>query len=433
MFQYLQSFKARMSVLNATEAETEELAQKIDNIYLKVKENNKQFLNSTQFAKTMEVFTKDNSEMPSKEDLVRNHSDLMIELFRFTQKTDKKTATKVKDRAKKIKALTDTIKKLQAQIYEAENEELDFDALDSESSFTDLPKLYRKVHEVWIKREELLKRSTYTGRVMFKKYKCDSTPYPEINKCVESLFNSHLKKIKNRTTKGYVDESFTFIDVRKEIMNVIKEKQLAVMNCESMIETIYKDLLNEKRLRRQKDSEEMFETLETLQDLKPETFVKDDPLIELQLVKNKNTYDRRMDELIEKYTKEDRKMNGESILKDGLSEWETDGLVNNDEAFESLDIKDGDLEEDNNTNDEESDDDIELSAAPIPDFKTTETNGEASQTKETTPSDEMTATVEEKPIKRVSIQTVSKSVPITTEPEILINGDNSSDDVIIIS
>ena len=69
-------------------------------------------------------------------------------------------------------------------------------------------------------------------------------------------------------------------------MNVIKEKELAVMNCESMIETIYKDLLNEKGLRRQKDSEKMFKTLETLRELKSETFVIDDPLIELQLVKN---------------------------------------------------------------------------------------------------------------------------------------------------
>ena len=97
-----------------------------------------------------------------------------------------------------------------------------------------------------------------------------------------------MKKLKNKSTKGYIDESFTFIDVRKVINDEIAAKKLEISNCDALVQDVYKQLMNELKQRRQKDSEDVFETLETLDDLRPDDFdptVYSDPKVNIEIAK----------------------------------------------------------------------------------------------------------------------------------------------------
>jgi hypothetical protein len=104
------------------------------------------------------------------------------------------------------------------------------------------------------------------------------------------------------------------------------------------------------RKRRTLEVEDVFESLETLDDLAPESFVDNDPNIELQCSLNKTYYERKMQELFQKYTIQDRQKNGEKLINEGINEWDQT-LVDNEE-FESIDVKDGELDDEDS--DEES-------------------------------------------------------------------------------
>lgn len=365
--QYIKALKDRIRALNGDNAEADAECKHLEQIYDKLKTKNETFLKSKQFLKLMQLATREAVAAADSERLIVQHNDLLVELHRLTLQNEKGNAQKkVKNKRKKIEKLTNTLKRLQKEIYKAEHEELDYTALDSKNGWTDLPKLYRKAEEVWNRREELLKRSTYCGRLIYKRYYCELTTYPDINQCVEQLFNSYLKRLKNRKSKGYVDESFTFIDVRKAILDEISEKNLIISNAEDMITKIYEELIKELKNRREKDSEECIKSLEILDDLKPESFVKEDPQMEIALASNKCRFQSKLDELCEKYATEDRQKNGETLLQEGLSEWES-GPFEDNEEFESLDIKEGDLE-DEEKDDSQSDEETVLEATPLPDF-----------------------------------------------------------------
>ena len=399
------------------EDKIKEWSQKLEVIYQRVKTNKITFLNSNQFSKLMKVFSRDISQMSAERDLIRHHNDLILELKRFAlQSKASQSGPKIKNKIKKVNNLTTTLQQLLKEIKEAENQVLDLNSMEGKTSFTHLPKLYRKAYEVWVKREEMLNRSTVTGRNIFKKFKYDSTTYPEINKCVEQILTNHLKKMKSKETKGYVDESFTFIDVRKAILKEIEDKGLAVMGSEALIENIYKDLIRELRERREKDKEEAFETFITLDDLKPETFVETDPELELELAKNKKSGQQRMQDVFDKYAKEDRQKNCEKILTKGRPEWDS-YLVNNNEEFESLDVKDGDLEaDDEEVSDEEEEEEVESVSAPLSDFSEVKTE------------DKPTPTVINSESEPIAVNTNADPIVVTATSEPITNGCDESDD-----
>lgn len=344
--------------LKDNESKAQELISKLIEMVSRIRRERIQFSISRQFAKLFKVFAEDIGNEKDDNRVIRHHNDLLLELNRVLKSPNMspnkpKLSKDVKE--KRIQKLTETMKKLQKQITAAENEVFDYEALNDRSSYTDLPKLYKKLNDIWVKREELLKRSTNLGRILFKKFKYDSTPYPEINKCVEDLFNDFIKKLKNWDRKGYRDETFTFIDIHKAIMQVIKDKELDVRNADKLIGEVYEYLLQELRNRRIQESEDTFETLETLDDLTPETFVSTDPAIDVEIGKNKVYYERKMQELLQTYAKKDHEKNGECLVKEGMSEWD-ETLVDNEE-FESIDIKEGELDEEDSDgkNDEECD------------------------------------------------------------------------------
>ncbi|CAG2111172.1 unnamed protein product, partial [Medioppia subpectinata] len=294
---YLQAFKTRMNDMNADQKETDDILCRMNEMYDKLRQN-KSFLKSSQYSKLLEMFTEEVLQMVEKDRIVSHNNDLLIEMKRLTEKRVKKSGLKGTAKVKCVDKLTDKLKAVQKEIFRAENSELDFEALGGKSCWTDLPKLYRKAEELWVKREELLNRSTNTGRQLFKKLKYESTPYPEINRCVENVFNSYLKRMRTMrsVTSGrrYLDESFTIIDVRKAVLAEIESKHLIVTNSESMMAKIYEDLLLEMRNRRQKDGDEGIETYESYDDLRPETFVADDPLIDIECSKTKVLCERKM-------------------------------------------------------------------------------------------------------------------------------------------
>ncbi|XP_054156885.1 uncharacterized protein LOC128955260 [Oppia nitens] len=376
---YLQTFSHRMIELNGSGQQTEDLADKLNIVFDKLKQNNNPFLQSSQFEKLVTMFRDEVSAMTSDFRVIAHHNDLLIEMNRLTQEP-KKAAKKsaVKDKTKAIERLTLTLKKLQRQMVDSENEVLDYEAMGQRSKFTDIPKLARRIQQVWEKREELLKRSTNCGRTAFKRFKYEGTSHPDINKCVEDIFNTHMKKLKSLKSRGYVDESFTFIDLRKQILDVIQEKNLSIMNTESTVEMIYRDLLNEKRSRRMQDTEETIETLELLDDLKPETMPTNDPEVEIEIAKNKSLYERKLQDLFQKYAEEDKRKNGD-LIKNGLTEWENN-LDEDNEEFESLDVKEGELEaessdddEDKEDKEEEENEEINFGDTSVPNFDNRET------------------------------------------------------------
>jgi hypothetical protein len=335
------------------ETKTEEQINKLNQLVMQLRHEKKSFSNSAQFAKLMKVFANDIANEKDDNRVFRHHNDLMIELNRIIKKP--KTNSRKKKLSKdqinsRVKKLTERLKKLEKAISSAENEPLDYEAMDKNSSFTDLPKLYKKQIQLWEEREDLLKRSKSTGRMIYKKLKYDSTPFPEINKCVENLFNNYIKKMSNWNNKGYRDETFTFIDIHKAITQVINDNKLCVDNSNELIEGVFRDLTQEMRKRRTLEVEDVFESLETLDDLAPESFVDNDPNIELQCSLNKTYYERKMQELFQKYTIQDRQKNGEKLINEGTNEWDQT-LVDNEE-FESIDVKDGELDDEDS--DEES-------------------------------------------------------------------------------
>jgi hypothetical protein len=328
------------------ETKTEEQINKLNQLVTQLRHEKKSFSNSAQFAKLMKVFANDIANEKDDNRVFRHHNDLMIELNRIIKKPKTNSSKKKLSKDKinsRIKKLTERLKKLEKAISSAESQPLDYEAMDKNSSFTDLPKLYKKQIQLWEEREDLLKRSKSTGRMIYKKLKYDSTLFPEINKCVESLFNNYIKKMSNWNKKGYRDETFTFIDIHKAITQVINDKKLCVENSNELIEGVFRDLTQEMRKRRTLEVEDVFESLETLDDLAPESFVDNDPNIELQCSLNKTYYERKMQELFQKYTIQDRQKNGEKLINEGVNEWDQT-LVDNEE-FESIDVKDGELDD----------------------------------------------------------------------------------------
>jgi hypothetical protein len=328
------------------ETKTEEQINKLNQLVTQLRHEKKSFSNSAQFAKLMKVFANDIANEKDDNRVFRHHNDLMIELNRIIKKPKTNSSKKKLSKDKinsRIKKLTERLKKLEKAISSAESQPLDYEAMDKNSSFTDLPKLYKKQIQLWEEREDLLKRSKSTGRMIYKKLKYDSTLFPEINKCVESLFNNYIKKMSNWNKKGYRDETFTFIDIHKAITQVINDNKLCVENSNELIEGVFRDLTQEMRKRRTLEVEDVFESLETLDDLAPESFVDNDPNIELQCSLNKTYYERKMQELFQKYTIQDRQKNGEKLINEGVNEWDQT-LVDNEE-FESIDVKDGELDD----------------------------------------------------------------------------------------
>lgn len=348
--------RRRMNAVNDTEhneTKTEEQINKLNQLVIQLRHERKSFSNSAQFAKLMKVFANDIANEKDDNRVFRHHNDLLIELNRIIKKPKTNSTKKKLSKDKintRIKKLTERLKKLEKAISSAESEPLDYEAMDKTSSFTDLPKLYKKQIQLWEEREDLLKRSKSTGRMIYKKLKYDSTLFPEINKCVENLFNNYIKKMSNWNKKGYRDETFTFIDIHKAITQVINDNKLCVQNSNEIIEGVFRDLTQEMRKRRTLEVEDVFESLETLDDLAPESFVDNDPNIELQCSLNKTYYERKMQELFQKYTIQDRQKNGEKLINEGINEWDQT-LVDNEE-FESIDVKDGELDDEDS--DEES-------------------------------------------------------------------------------
>ncbi|CAG2169160.1 unnamed protein product [Oppiella nova] len=368
---YMQTFRDSMTAANADQKEIDEYMDVLNELFPKIEAipTNRSFLDGNQYRKLMNTFTKEVSDMTAVQRIVSHYDELVQELKRFTRKPPK-DIPKVKSKKKAVQDLTDSLKRLRKQICLAETEELGYDDLDGRTGWTDLPKLYRKAEEVWAKREELLKRSTNSGRSMFRKFTYDSTTYPEVNQFVEKLFNAHLKKLrKGKTKRRYVDETFTFTDVRKAILDEMQSKQIVVMNSDSMIANIYKDLLSELRERRKREAEEGFESMETYEDLKPETFVAEDPQIEIECAKNKSHFDRKLQELIDKYASDDIKKNGPTLLVEGSAEWDND--LTGDGDFESLDVKEGELDGENEDEDKSDEDAEPYEDSSLPDFSAT--------------------------------------------------------------
>ena len=122
------------------------------------------------------------------------------------------------------------------------------------------------------------------------------------------------------------------------------------------------------------------------------------------------------------YAKEDRQKNGEKILTEGRPEWDSD-LLNNNEEFESLDVKDGDLEaDDEEVSDEEEEEEVESVSAPLPDYS------------EVKDEDKPTPTVinsESEP--EIVMNTNSDPIVVTATSEPITNGcDESNDDSVQI-
>ena len=143
----MKAFKDTMSDLKVDDNIIEELSTKLSDVFTKLKAKDNKFLNSNQFQKLMKTFTLEICEMSEDSRAITHHNDLIRELHRLTQPSKKSATIKVKNKSKQIEKLTETIKKLQKQIYILEHEELDLDSLQTDNSFTKLPKLYRKVDE----------------------------------------------------------------------------------------------------------------------------------------------------------------------------------------------------------------------------------------------------------------------------------------------
>ena len=152
-------------------------------------------------------------------------------------------------------------------------------------------------------------------------------------------------------------------------------------DAKKIITDVYEKLIIEMKMRREQDSIESFETSETFDDSHPEVFVKDDLLIEKELASNKCRYETKSCDLFEKYASEDKLKNDESLLKGDVSEWEA-GPVEDNEEFESLDVKEGDFDDDEEKDEDRSDEDLMIEGvSPIPDFTTPTSSQPSTQIK----------------------------------------------------
>jgi len=114
----------------------------------------------------------------------------------------------------------------------------------------------------------------------------------------------------------------------------------------------------ELKNRRELEYNELFQDLENLDDLYPETMpILNNPSLEKQLATNSCTFNKKLDELVERYKNEDIKQNGD-IPSPTDPEWNKD-LSEND-SYELLDNKDDLKEEESASDDDDDDDDISM-------------------------------------------------------------------------
>ena len=297
------------------------------------------------------------------------NKDLIIELNRLTIETQNQVANQKIDKAtreKQINKLTKMLKKLQNEIVKAESAELSYeDMINDTTGFVSIPKLMKKAYQVWEKREKLLNRGTSNGRYFTKKFTFNGTKYPEINKEIEKFMNKYIKSISTITTdKTYKDETLTIIEVRNIISKVVNQHQLLDVTVDFIAENVFKHLRMELKNRRELEYNELFEDLENLDDLYPETMpVLNNPSLEKQLTTNSCTFNKKLDELVEKYKNEDIKQHGD-IPSPADPEWNKD-LSEND-GYELLDNKDDLKEEEEEEEESASDnDDDDISMLPI--------------------------------------------------------------------
>ena len=332
-----------------------------------MKDKRPRYVASKEFSSLVSSYIDDINMETELKKVYNYNKDLIIELNRLTIETRNQVANQKIDKAtreKQINRLTKMLKKLQNEIVKAESAELSYeDMIKGTTGFVNIPKLMKKAYQIWEKREKLLNRGTSNGRYFTRKFTFNGTKYPEINKEIEKFMNKYIKSISTMTTdKTYKDETLTIIEVRNIISKVVNQHRLLDVTVDLVAEDVFKQLRMELKDRRKLEYNELFEDLENLDDLYPETMpILNNPSLEKQLATNSCTFNKKLDELVERYKNEDIKQNGD-IPSPTDPEWNKD--LNENDGYELLDNKDDLKEEEESASDDDNDDD-DISMLPI--------------------------------------------------------------------
>ncbi|KAF8567334.1 Death domain-associated protein 6 [Paragonimus westermani] len=190
-----------------------------------------------------------------------------------------------------IRRLEQLLSRLGQAIRHLEEEELDFDALESPySSYMQLDGLKRRYLEVWRRLCDARKVARISGRILLQRFKFTGSKYAEINQRIEHLINDQRK---------FPD----YTDIRRIVSSVNKDSSLGLSS--STVCTLARELFIDVgyMLKRRRQNDLLHDTGCHLTD---ELCEEDDPTyydrnLRRQLAHNKHIGDSRLDAVFDKF------------------------------------------------------------------------------------------------------------------------------------
>ncbi|CAL8106022.1 unnamed protein product [Calicophoron daubneyi] len=190
-----------------------------------------------------------------------------------------------------ISRLERLLSRLNTEIRKREEDELDFDALESNtSSYMQLDVLKRRYLEVWRRLCEARKIARISGRILRRRFSYNGCKYANVNLRIENLVNCR---------KEFPD----FTDIRQIVSAVNEEEHLQLSSCAvtALAREVFVDVGHMLKQRRQDDLRHDFgcHLTDDLREEEDPTY--SDPDLRRQLAENKHLGDAKLKSVFDKF------------------------------------------------------------------------------------------------------------------------------------